>query len=82
MLKVIKYSATWCGPCRVIKPVFEQLKTDNPEVEFEYVDIDEKNNHAIRSVPTVIYEVNGEEKERLVGAHSKTLYQDRINFYK
>lgn len=82
MLKVIKYSATWCGPCNVIKPLFNELKEENKDIVFEFNDVDEKNEHGVRSVPTVIYEVDGEEKERLIGVRSKSLYQDRINFHK
>lgn len=55
-MKITKYSASWCGPCKMIQPVWEQFKQKYPEVEFEEIDVDE-NRHAatqagIISLPT------------------------------
>ena len=38
---VVDYSATWCGPCRRVEPVFKELAETNPEIKFLHIDIDE-----------------------------------------
>jgi thioredoxin 1 len=83
MIKVMKFSAAWCGPCRTLKPVFEDVKNNFSNVVFEDVDVDENfevaGKYGIRSVPTVVIEKNGVEVERFLGVQSKLAYTNAIN---
>lgn len=83
MIKVMKFSAAWCGPCRTLKPVFEDVKSGFSNVVFEDVDVDENfelaGKYGIRSVPTVIIEKDGVEVERFLGVQSKLAYSNAIN---
>ena len=83
MIKVMKFSAAWCGPCRTLKPVFEDVKTGFSNVVFEDVDVDENfelaGKYGIRSVPTVVIEKDGVEVERFLGVQSKLAYTNAIN---
>jgi thioredoxin 1 len=83
MIKVTKFSAAWCGPCRTLKPVFEDVKSNFSNVVFEDVDVDENfeaaGKYGIRSVPTVIIEKDGVEVERFLGVQSKLAYSNAIN---
>jgi thioredoxin 1 len=38
---VVDYTAVWCGPCKAIAPTFETLATENPDIDFLKVDVDE-----------------------------------------
>lgn len=71
MKKVLMFSASWCGPCRQAKPVFNQLKESVKTADFEIVDIDENpvmtNNFNITGVPTFVVMENDTEIQRLVG---------------
>merc|ERR1719461_2456737 len=53
---IFYFTASWCGPCRMIKPKFEELSEENPATNFVLVDIDEHDELAgerqIRGVPT------------------------------
>ena len=65
MLEVKKFEAQWCGPCKALKPIFENVSNKfGNEVNFSYIDIDEQfeiaQQYHVRSVPTVIIEKNGE----------------------
>ena len=73
-MKTMKYfSATWCGPCKVFKPVMNEIAGEGYSVQF--IDVDESQDlavkHSIRSVPTTIIEENGVEVDRIIGAVSK-----------
>jgi thioredoxin 1 len=73
-MKTMKYfSATWCGPCKVFKPVMNEIAGEGYHVEF--IDIDNLSDLAskynVRSVPTVVIEEGGVEVDRIVGSVSK-----------
>jgi thioredoxin 1 len=83
MVTVKKFSAVWCGPCRVLAPVMNEIKGQFSNVKFEEYDIDEYNEvteqYGVRSVPTVIIEKNGVELQRFSGLSSKIAYINAIN---
>jgi len=73
-MKTAKYfSAIWCGPCNVFKPVMQELSTEGYAIEF--IDGDESpelaNQYNIRSVPTTVIEVDGKEVDRIIGVKTK-----------
>lgn len=74
-MKKIKYfSAEWCGPCKVFKPIMKELSSEGYDIEFIDGDDNPKiaNEYNIRSVPTTIVEENGIEVGRFLGARTKT----------
>lgn len=83
MVTVKKFSAAWCGPCRMLAPMFEQVKAGYTNVKFENYDVDEEHEqtqkYSITSVPTVIVERDGVVVERFTGVQSKLAYQNAIN---
>jgi thioredoxin 1 len=83
MVTVKKFSAVWCGPCRALAPVMNEVKTQFSNVVFEDYDVDvaydEATKYGVRSVPTVIVEKNGVEVERFTGVSSKMAYINAIN---
>jgi thioredoxin 1 len=83
MVTVKKFSAVWCGPCRVLAPVMNEIKAQFSNVKFEEYDIDEYNEiteqYGVRSVPTVIIEKDGVELQRFSGLSSKIAYINAIN---
>jgi thioredoxin 1 len=65
------FHADWCGPCKTQDPILEEIAEDYPDVEFEKIDVDEKqdiaNEYQVRSLPTVIVENDDGIVERFVG---------------
>ena len=83
MVTVKKFSAVWCGPCRVLAPVMNEIKGNFSNVKFEEYDIDEYSDiteeYGVRSVPTVIIVKDGIEVNRFTGLSSKMAYVNAIN---
>ncbi|WNY27370.1 thioredoxin [Methanolapillus ohkumae] len=85
-LEVVDFSATWCGPCRMQKPIIEELKTKyEGRVNFRVVDIDESQDLArqfnIHAVPTLVILDDGKEVSRFVGVSSKEKLETEIGKY-
>ena len=70
-VSVIDLNATWCGPCRMLKPVLERLEGEIKDVEFYGVDVDDNPDFAeafnVSSIPCVIVVKDGKEVARSVG---------------
>ena len=83
MIHVTRFSASWCGPCKMLAPEFKKLEEQYTDVKFITVDVEEKpmiaQLYGIRNVPTVIIEKDNATIERLVGVQSKQKYIDAIN---
>jgi thioredoxin 1 len=86
MIKVKRFTATWCGPCRILAPIFEQFQAIFPDVIFETIDVDEDKEAAaenfVTSIPTVIFTKDGVAKQRFTGVQPKSIYIDTINSLK
>ena len=85
-LVVVQYFATWCGPCKMLKPVLEALSTEMTDSKFYRLDIDLFTNQAveagIRSVPTVVLYKDGEEVDRQSGYQPKERVAAWLNQFK
>lgn len=85
-LVVVQYFATWCGPCKMLKPVLESIASELSDVKFYRVDIDLYRNQAIeagiKSVPTVVLYKDGEEVDRQSGYQPKERVQNWMNQFK
>lgn len=68
---IVDFFATWCGPCKMLSPVIEELSNKFPNVTFVKMDVDECPNiskeYGIMSVPTLIKLENGEVIDSKVG---------------
>lgn len=70
-IKLLYFSSTWCGPCKMFKPIIKQFADNHPECEVVYIDIDEKSEdrtlHNINAVPTCVIFKNDKEVSRFSG---------------
>jgi thioredoxin 1 len=86
MLKVLKFSASWCGPCKQLTPIFNQVKSEVSDVAFQEVDVDAESSLAIqykvRGVPTIVIEKDGQEVKRIVGGTTQAALTSTINSFK
>lgn len=72
---LVDFFAEWCGPCKFIAPILEQIAQERPEVEVVKVDVDSEQNLAMQynvsSIPTLMLFKNGEVVQSVVGAVGK-----------
>ncbi len=69
---LVDFWAEWCGPCRMVGPVLEEMCDDYPDVTFVKLDVDQAPDIAQRfgvmNIPTILAFDGGEVKRRIVGA--------------
>jgi len=81
-LTVVKYFANWCGPCKVLTPIMEDVIKNYPNINAGEVNIDTNmalaQKDGIRGVPTVVFYKNGKLLDKMVGLSPAQLYQLRL----
>ena len=80
---VVDFWATWCGPCRMVGPIISELaeKYDG-KIVVGKCDVEECDDlaaeYGIRNIPTILFFKNGEVVDKLVGAVSKQMFEERF----
>jgi len=72
---LVDFWAPWCGPCRVVHPILEEIAAERDDVRIVSLNTDENQETAVRleilSIPTLILFKNGTEAKRVIGAMPK-----------
>jgi thioredoxin 1 len=80
---LVDFWAEWCGPCKMVAPVLEELAQEfNGKLKISKVNVDENQQVSvdfhIRSIPTLLFFKNGQLVKQLVGAHPKSKLVNEI----
>lgn len=82
-LCLLQFSADWCGPCRMVGPIIDELATNNEDIQVGKVNIGSNKESAarygIRSIPTIIFFKDGIKVEQVSGAVPLNKLQEIVN---
>jgi len=84
---LVDFWAEWCGPCRMLAPIIEELSKEFSEekIKIRKLNVDDNPNtaskYSIMAIPTVLLFKNGQPVEQIVGVRSKKDYTEIINKY-
>lgn len=76
MVKILDFWAVWCGPCKFMEPIIEDLEKDlKGRVEVEKINVDENQEltakYGVMSIPTYVFIKDDKEVDRIIGATQK-----------
>jgi thioredoxin 1 len=82
-ITVIDFWADWCGPCKMLGPVINQLSEENKDIAIGKLDVmtnqSSSAKYGITGIPCIIFFKNGEEVNRIKGVLPKSALQEKIN---
>tara|TARA_R110002074_G_scaffold101202_1_gene218470 strand:+ start:877 stop:1158 length:282 start_codon:yes stop_codon:yes gene_type:complete len=80
---LVDFWASWCGPCKIMKPTLEKFAIDNPDIEVIFCNVDEESelakDYGIKSIPTLLYFEHGEIKGKKIGNVPETQIKEFVN---
>ena len=80
---VVDFHADWCGPCKVLSPILDELDSELDDVEFVKINVDDypelSGSYEIMAVPTVIMFQDGEVKNRFSGVQPKEAILEKVS---
>lgn len=82
---IVKFTASWCAPCRVLTPILLQAEKDHPKVSFYEVDVEEEpdlaEDYEVRSLPTTLVFKGGVQEAVMKGVVSKNVLYAVLSKY-
>lgn len=79
---LVDFYADWCGPCKMLSPVVDEVAQENEDIKVVKINVDEAQNVAMKynimSIPTLVVIKNGQETSRSVGVIDKSQILDMI----
>lgn len=85
-LTVIDFWAEWCGPCRMLGPIIDDLANENKDILIGKINVDEFPDLAkelgVRGIPCVMFFKDGKLLDKQTGVAPKNVFQNKINIFK
>ncbi len=79
---LVDFSAAWCGPCKMLEPVLEELSSEVQGAKIVKIDVDETpdiaQRYSVMSMPTLLFFKDGKVMDQMVGVQSKGTIQSKL----
>ena len=79
---LVDFWAAWCGPCRVVAPVLEEIASERDDLRIVKLDVDANQqtaaNYEVLSIPTMILFKNGQQAKKIIGAYPKKRLESEL----
>lgn len=80
---IVDFYADWCGPCKMMSPIIDNIAEENENIKVGKLNVDEAGdiaaNYNVMSIPTIIIFKNGKENKRFVGVTNKDNILNELN---
>lgn len=80
---MVDFFATWCGPCKMMAPIIEELATEYEKAKIGKLDVDANqktaSEYGVQSIPTLIIYKDGKEVDRLTGFQNKDVVVEALD---
>lgn len=81
-MRLLHFTAKWCGPCQMMKPTINKVLEEYPEIKYILIDVDENSetatDYGVMSLPTFIVFNDGEQTARFSGGMTKKQFLDKL----
>ena len=85
-ITIVDFWADWCGPCKILLPIIDNLSVKNEDVSIGKVNVDAVSGlatkYGVRNIPTLLFFKNGQVVDKAIGVQSEVILQDKINSLK
>jgi thioredoxin len=79
---IVDFYADWCGPCQMMKPIFEKVSSSMKGYNFFKINVDNAPEtaqmYAVRSIPTIVFMKDGKEVDRILGVLQESDFKAKI----
>jgi len=79
---LVDFFAEWCGPCKIVSPILDEISKEYPTVKFVKVNVDDSpdlaTQYSVFSIPTFIFFIDGKPVHQLSGALGKEQFREQI----
>ena len=85
MITIVDFYAEWCGPCKVIAPILDQIVENNENLNLKKINVDLPESkdlvteHSVRSIPTLLFMKDNTVLHKHVGSISKVKLEELLN---
>lgn len=79
---LVDFYANWCGPCKMLRPILEELETEKQGIKFVSINVDDADllaeKYGVQSIPCVVLFNHGKESARSVGFRPKEDFEEML----